>query len=540
MGTKKPMGMHISAIRRFLREHPAVKAERLTTSQTSRRFVKNETYAMNKPYISIYEGEYDENGKALIAPATVFVSHAWRYEFVNTVVDVMEQHSLTEPDAYYWFDLFTNNQNNVGNKDFDWFSTTFRNSIRTIGQVLLVLSPWDDPLPVKRAWCLFEIASALDESDVNFLINLPKSEIKDMSTAVVADSDCLIKALSDIQAEKAEATSEEDKKLIFEVIDESEGGFFHVNEQVKKALREWYVRELRELVNMNSEDHSLLLSVTEITRDFGFLNDALNDGLACLKLAARNSLGDAYCRRVYHNLANIYSDTGELDKAIEYYSKSLVMTLRTHGDEHPDVAAAYSNIGVIYDDQGNLTKALEYHQKSLEIELNSLGQDHPNVATSYNNIASIYSKIGEYDKALKFHNQSLAIQQRSLGENHPDTASSYMTIADVYSEKEDYDIAIEYYQISLKIIRVTLGQDHPFVSDCNNNMGNAYNQNNKPDKALECYGVSLEIMLELYGEDHPDVADLFDNMAVAYKKKGEIETAIAYQERSIAIKANLA
>ena len=103
----------------------------------------------------------------------------------------------------------------------------------------MVLSPWDDPLPVKRAWCLFEIASALDESDVNFLINLPKSEIKDMSTAVVADSDCLIKALSDIQAEKAEATSKEDKKLIIEVIDESEGGFFHVSEQVKKAMGEW-------------------------------------------------------------------------------------------------------------------------------------------------------------------------------------------------------------------------------------------------------------------------------------------------------------
>lgn len=532
--------MHISAIRRFLKEHPAVKAENLTTSQTCRRFVRNESYEMNKPYIALYEGEFDAKGKALIAPATVFISHAWKYEFVNTVVDVIEQHSETEPDAYYWFDMFTNNQNNVGNKDFDWFSTTFKNSIRTIGQVLLVLSPWNDPIPVQRAWCLFEISSALDDSEVEFKINLPKSEINEMSTAVVADSDCLITALSDIQAEKAEAKSEDDKNLIFEVIDETEGGFFHVNEQVKKALREWYVRELRRLVLRRPEDHSLLLSVTEITRDFGFLNDAKNDGLECLKLGKRNNLGDDFFRRVYHNLANIYSDTGELDKAIDNYGKSLVITLKVHGDEHPDVAAAYSNIGVIYDDQGNLKKALEYHQKSLEIELNSLGPDHPNVATSYNNIASIHSKIGDQDKALKYHNQSLQIQLRSLGENHPDTAQSYMTIADVYSEKEDYDIAIQYYQISLRIIITTLGQDHPFVSDCNNNMGNAYNQNNKPDKALECYGKSLEILLELHGEDYPDVADLFDNMAVAYNKKGETVKAQVYKERSAAIKERIA
>ena len=72
------------------------------------------------------------------------MSHAWRYSFYDVVVDVMEQYAREFPDAYFWFDLFTNNQNEVSNKDFDWFCTTFRNGVRDIGQVLLALSPWNE------------------------------------------------------------------------------------------------------------------------------------------------------------------------------------------------------------------------------------------------------------------------------------------------------------------------------------------------------------------------------------------------------------
>ena len=61
--------------------------------------------------------------------ATVFVSHAWRYSFYDIVVDVMEQYAGEFPDAYFWFDLYTNNQNGMSTKDFECFSSTFRNSL---------------------------------------------------------------------------------------------------------------------------------------------------------------------------------------------------------------------------------------------------------------------------------------------------------------------------------------------------------------------------------------------------------------------------
>ena len=46
----------------------------------------------------------------------------------------------------------------------------------------------------------------------------------------------------------------------------------------------------------------------------------------------------------YSNMVSVYSEKGELDKALEYCHKALTIQLNTVGDNHPDVALSYSNI----------------------------------------------------------------------------------------------------------------------------------------------------------------------------------------------------
>ena len=135
--------------------------------------------------------------------------------------------------------------------------SVLRRGVVDIGKVLLVLSPWNDPQPIRRAWCLFEIFNALDERDVKLEIGLPSNEIEQMRVAVINSSDCLINALTDIQAQKAEAKVEEDRKLIFDVIKKSEGGFAHVNQQVKKGLRQRYVETLLNLSEASPVDPNI-------------------------------------------------------------------------------------------------------------------------------------------------------------------------------------------------------------------------------------------------------------------------------------------
>ena len=53
----------------------------------------------------------------MIAEATVFVSHAWRYRFVE-VLQTLEEYAEREGSAettYFWFDLVCNNQHGAPN-----------------------------------------------------------------------------------------------------------------------------------------------------------------------------------------------------------------------------------------------------------------------------------------------------------------------------------------------------------------------------------------------------------------------------------------
>ncbi len=81
----------------------------------------------------------------------------WRLPFL-----ALEHHFVaSQPDIYIWFDLFSNNQHKAPNLPFEWWRDTFLNAIGKIGRVVMVLSPWNNPIPFTRAWCLWEIYCAV-------------------------------------------------------------------------------------------------------------------------------------------------------------------------------------------------------------------------------------------------------------------------------------------------------------------------------------------------------------------------------------------
>ena len=75
----------------FIKKYPTVEDDCLTTSGTNKAVDKPMTLGTNHPFINKYVGISDpESGVPFVSSATVFVSHAWRYEFHNVVVTVME------------------------------------------------------------------------------------------------------------------------------------------------------------------------------------------------------------------------------------------------------------------------------------------------------------------------------------------------------------------------------------------------------------------------------------------------------------------
>ena len=68
-----------------------------------------------------------------------------------SMVDALRTHFKDAMDTLVLFDVFSVNQHSTDKKDFGWWSGTFREAIKSFG------SPWHDPIPLTRVWCLWEL-----------------------------------------------------------------------------------------------------------------------------------------------------------------------------------------------------------------------------------------------------------------------------------------------------------------------------------------------------------------------------------------------
>lgn len=187
-----------------------------------------------------------------LRPATIFVSHSWRFPVVQ-VLRMLIDYAGRHPSAVFWFDLFQNDQNRT-DKPHEWWATRFQKMVSAIGHTLLLLSPWDAPIPLTRAWCLWEIGMTI-ESNGRLEILLDAREAESLKRAIVDDQDAVTTMLSSVDARKAEAALEQDKRRIFGVID-ARFGFDRLNQMVKKELRRWACATARSIVEVEQASTS--------------------------------------------------------------------------------------------------------------------------------------------------------------------------------------------------------------------------------------------------------------------------------------------
>ena len=214
--------------------------------------------------------------------------------------------------------------NAAGDLPYEWWTTTFKESIAEIGTTLLVLSPWNDPVPLTRASCLFEIMCSIEgkaSGAVDLQIALPPREHESLREGLEEDFNSIMDALVRINAERATAFKETDKASIFRSIREGVG-FTRLNAEVKDVLRAWYV----------------------------------NTGCAIVDamLAGRDDDVTATGpRSIMYNLGVALKQQGDYDRALEYYEKDLAVKLATLGPDHPRTAITYNAIGQAWGSKGN-------------------------------------------------------------------------------------------------------------------------------------------------------------------------------------------
>jgi hypothetical protein len=73
-----------------------------------------------------------------------------------------------------------------------------------------VLTPWRSPVPLRRAWCLWEIYSTLSFPHAQLSVCMSDAEMSSFHRALIEEFDSILLSLCCIDAETAEAGSKQD------------------------------------------------------------------------------------------------------------------------------------------------------------------------------------------------------------------------------------------------------------------------------------------------------------------------------------------
>jgi len=272
----------------------------------------------------------------------------------------------------------------------------------------------------------------------------------------------------------------------------------------------------------------------------------------------------------YNGLGAAYEDTGNDEKALYYYEKTLEAAKKL-GDESW-IATGYFLTASVYNRLVvNIPKAFEYlnnckkiyekinDKESLPIVLHELGisarilgkfevaidsfikssslykelGDELSVGANLHQLGITYYQLGQYEKAIYYFKEALKIAK-----NHNDPQSISIVLrklGDTYADKFEYNNAMKYYEEAIAIQK-----KNNITSELGitlNNIGTLYRDLNRYEDAKKFYLESLEIAKRL--NDNPNKATTLNNLGHIESSLGNIDNAFQYYNESFEIENKL-
>eukprot|EP00045_Choanoeca_perplexa_P021779 m.7291 g.7291 ORF g.7291 m.7291 type:complete len:647 (+) comp8788_c0_seq1:78-2018(+) len=428
--------------------------------------------------------------------ATVFISHAWKYPLSAPIGVMLQYAELEDAGTYFWFDLFINNQNGFEvTHSFEWLCGRFKDSIRAIGKVILVLSPWNDPIPLTRSWCLWELVSTAElDTQVEFVVRLPSGEQEKFTEAIKENAGVVYQSLLDVDARRAEASVDSDRVMISEAIEKTVG-YASVNAMVKDQMSSWIISVVRSLLRTMEEQgkqdefeygelafqanlilsvvssdtaerlslmeaalralskeyastHPFIVSCHQSLGDIYIDLDRLDEAEASLTTALEQTRESTECQpltesTIMASFARLYHRLSDYNKLIACQTRGLEVVIQELGENHPQTAEAKMNLAVAYHEQGKFEQALELLLSAEGVMLQDFGASHPSTNLTQDNIAWSLFELGRAEEALRYADKALEGRRSALGNHHTDTAFSRITRSQALVALNRFQEAIE-------------------------------------------------------------------------------------------------
>ena len=568
-------GVSVACLRAFAAAHER-QLSSASTEEVCQRICKPLTATAKDSLAACLERT--QHGCAYVGHPTAFVSHARKYKFAD-LVDAVEEFAAAQADpdkVFVWLDIFSQYQHWISEagspeRACNW-DVVFQLTTSALRHTCLVLSPWRAPLPLERAWILWEALCTL-MAGAELMVVLPPSEAATLAASLNTPGSehfrSIWESLSTVDSRAAECFTPADQLMIHDAI-EASVGHAKLNQLMFAELRRWLVASgmaaLERLEPRARAESPLINNMVALLNEHG--EHAAAVPLAREAAAARRgALG--HHPSTYHsigNLAHLLHGLGETGEATELCEEALAGNRAILGNTHKQtidailalarmreasgalddaaqlldeaVAAcneqpegvdrtavrALSSLASLRQSQGRMAEAITASRQAVDASRTLSGSRHPDTLGVLNNLALNLRVAGELEEAMLVLQQARDDCAELLGGHHPTTLSVVNNLAETMQMQGDAAGAAEYHRIALARRRVALGDEHPgtltsmqALADCLFNLA-------QYAEAMELYKHALAGQTRLCGARHPNtLAATADVVKILYASHQEGE-----------------
>ncbi|KAF0719794.1 Aste57867_793 [Aphanomyces stellatus] len=452
----------------------------VTTTAMCKDFVKPFTRAHELSLVE-HVRQHVVDGDQYVKPATWFASHAWSYKFLDVVdalTDFFNDQGLDSDNVAVWFCMFNNNQHLVKGTviPFEFWVDSFQSALKAIGNVVMVLSPWNNPTTLTRTWCVFEIYVAVS-INARFEVAMGKSQkqafLQDILVNKVNESVSVM--LSTINSEQSSTTISSDRDNIAKRMQSANISFADLDRMLFDVLENWIIRTVQSQIDNTTlvEKASWLYAMGGVFHD----KLSLDKAKACLDAAIhiyRHELHDQHPStwRALMQAANITKDMGETQDVWEpMFQEALDRQIALLGKDHFDTLLTMYEFGYAYDRTSTCERGLTLLQECFERSDRLYGDTKSLTLDALHGMGRWYFLQSQLHQAETIFRACLERRRAALGDNHMNTQSSLSHLSEVYQKQGKYRLALDLASQVFVWYRRVNGPKHEFTWIAHHNVG---------------------------------------------------------------------
>jgi tetratricopeptide (TPR) repeat protein len=401
------------------------------------------------------------------------------------------------------------------------------NAIGAMRRVIMIMEPWYNPIPLTRAWCLWEVFCTVS-TGASFEIAMCKEETERFREMILNDYTSFFDMLGNIDVRNSESFLVDDRKQIFAVI-EKRIGFGKLNSLAIRCLQKWVVSEVEKMENaaqLNWNTASDVNSVNLSSKNVGFeivLGSGSSNAFYVQYLQRKKtlvilkSITDPFPLRTaemtgYQDLMKVvkFSATSNLVN-LEYclaIAGCRVRLLQTEKDRGMGIP------------ENVFLKGREFYDSVLQILL-----DNPEGTTSRNFQHKTVFENGFKEFSLEESTQRKKLYLSALLSN-----AQFITLCNVH-EEENVQVVADCYEFH----REFYGESHKQTLQALYTLAKQYEFMGFFEEALTYFQRCFECQQQIYGKYHPttlqtmsDIADLYSTLDCFSKSRPYFRECLAF------------